>query len=50
MTLDQMGGLTNTVLSYTDQVNDLFSGKSQDQNFIAIALDQISQEVIKIQT
>ena len=50
MTLDQMGGLTNTVLSYTDQLNDLLSGKTQDQNFIALALDQISKEVVKIQT
>ena len=50
MTLDHMSNLTNAVLVYTEQVNELFSGETHDQHFIATTLDQISQEVIKIQS
>ena len=50
MTLSNMNDLTNTVLRYTEQLDDLFSGKTQDHTFMTLAIDQIAKDMVKIQT
>ena len=39
ITLSHMNDLINTVLRCTEQIDDLFSGKTQDHTFMTLVID-----------